>query len=98
VSSPLASKFHSDEKGPFPLLRRILHRYRRLPRFAAATQSEIILTQANSFHPSVPEAEAEFGAADSLCETTAVGRESLCAWAEREITTVEIACLKISCS
>src|ERR1017187_7722293 len=47
-------------------------------------------------HPSVP--EAEFGVVGSPGDATAVGFSSAWLCAAREMTTVEIACLKMSCS
>ena len=96
----LATKFDPYEKCPFPLVCGIQHCLGRFSRTLAAALSGIISTQENSFHPSVPETEFEiaFRPAASECEVTAVGRDSRCVCVVREITTVEIACLKMSCS
>jgi hypothetical protein len=77
VPPSLISKFDPDQKRPFFLLGRIQYNFGRLPRTTAATQSGIILMQANSFHPSVP--DAEVGTAVSVCEATGAGRDSMCA-------------------
>src|ERR1700688_4095796 len=95
-----APKFDPYEKCPFPLVCGIQYCFGRFSRTLAAAQSRIISAQAYSFHPPGPDAECEiaFGPAASECELTAVGRDSRCVCAAREITTVEIACLKMSCS
>ena len=76
VTPGVAPKLNPDEERPFPLLGGVQHCFGRLPRAAAGGQSEIILTQENSFHPSVP--EAEFGTAVSACGVTTVGLDSKC--------------------
>src|ERR1700674_1694416 len=92
----LRAKLHPHQKCPLLQLRWIQHRLGIFPRTAAAAQSGVISAQANSLHPSVP--EAGLGIDDSPMDATAVGFESMWLWAAREMTTVEIACLKMSCS
>src|SRR6266851_5323316 len=94
------AKFHPHQERPFLQLRWIQHRLGFFPRSVsqtiAAAQSGVISAQANSLHPSVP--EAGLGIDGSPRDATAVGFGSIWLWAAREMTTVEIACLKMSCS
>src|ERR1700726_3931126 len=95
-SAASGAKLHPHQECPFLQLRWIQHRLGIFPRTAAAAQSGVISAQANSLHPSVP--EAVLGIDTSPRDATAVGFESMWLWAAREITIVEIACLKMSCS
>src|ERR1700690_1728547 len=89
------AKLDAHQERAFLPFRWIEHGLWLIPRTAAAAHSGVISTQANSLHPSVPEA----GGADSPpCDEGAAGFDSAWMWAPREMTTVEIACLKMSCS
>src|SRR6202140_1759569 len=96
ASAASGAKLHPHQERPFLQFRWIQHRLGLFPRTAAAAQSGVISAQANSLHPSVP--EAGLGIDGSPMDATAVGFESMWLWAAREMTTVEIACLKMSCS
>src|SRR5208282_725703 len=104
ASTAPSAKLHPHQESAFPPLRGIQHRLGLIPRIiartisrtSAATQSGVISAQAGSLHPTVP--EAEFEATGSSCDAAAAGFESAWLWTPRAITTVEIACLKMSCS
>src|SRR5260370_41919452 len=100
ASAASGAKLRPRQERPFLRLRWIRHRLglfpRTISRTIAAAQSGVISAQANSLHPSVP--EAGLGTDASPRDGTAVGFESIWLWAAREMTTVEIACLKMSCS
>src|SRR5208283_1184336 len=94
-------KLHPHQERAFPLLGWIQHRLGRTPRTIsrttsrtiAAAQSGVISAQANSLYPSVPEAEVALAASPT---DAAAGLGSVCLWAPREMTTLEIACLKMT--
>src|SRR5208283_1922557 len=101
ASAALGAKLHPHQERPLLLFRRIQHRLglipRTIPRTIAAAQSGVISAQANSLQPSVPEAELGIPASP-WDAAAAAGFASPWMWAPREMTTVEIACLKMSCS
>src|SRR5271166_1280247 len=93
------TELHPHQERSFLMVRWIQHRLGLIPRSIlrtiAAAQSGVISAQANSLHPSVPEAAVGI---DASWDATAAGFASMWLCAPREMTTVEIACLKMSCS
>ena len=100
AASPFRAKLDPHEKRALLSLRWIFNGLRRAPRTLArmleVVQSGVISPQRISLHPSVPEADT----AAPLDEAAAELAGFVSAWMcdPREITTVDIACLKISCS
>ena len=95
TTAAAVAKLHPHQERAFLLLRWIQYGLSIFPRTATVTQSGIISVQVNSHHPSVPEAEVAL-AASPWDAAAGFGSAWMCA--PREMTTVEIACLKMSCS
>jgi len=94
------AKLYPNQKCALLPLRWIFNGLRRAPRtllrIVAVVQSGVISTQRISLHPSVPEADIAAPLGEDGAELAGFVSAWMCD--PREITTVDIACLKISCS